>query len=178
MIEQKTWFIEERAVAFASLMLTAREGVAVRAHTEAEMAIDLLVEVLKKGQSTLRFFGVQLIASIEVPDRIEADERLLVQSRNEAFEATFPICVFAIGVRKPEGLYRWLVEPIITDDGPSLLRDGVSDWQVLDEEGAARMIDRVNGWYDAVQGGSTRKTPGRQGKKGTRERTAKPGGSD
>lgn len=153
MSKQEPWFIEERAVAFASLMLTGCKGVVVRAHAGADMAIDLLVEVLKDGKSALRFFGVQLIGYLDLPDLQNADERVLAHlPRGSSAEAELPICVFVIGVRKPEGVYHWVVEPIIDNGRPLLRRDGEAPWQVLDEAETARLVRQVSDWYDARSG--------------------------
>jgi hypothetical protein len=164
MIKEAPWFVEERAVAFASLMLTKSNGVSVRAQTGTDRGIDLLVEVLKDGRSALRFFGVQLVGYLDLPDVREAEDRILSHLPGDAAEATLPICVFVIGVRKPEGMYRWVVEPVI-EDGRALLRRGAEpDWQILDEAGAARLIRQVNDWYDALQGGLIPKRRNRRAK--------------
>jgi hypothetical protein len=159
MSKQDPWFLQERAFAFASLVLTKRNDVVVRAHAGQDMAVDLLVEVLKKGKSTLRFFGVQLVACLDLPNLPEAEKRVLSHFPGNPFEAELPICVFVIGVRKPEGIYRWVVEPVIQEGRAILRREVLSKgdlqakWQSLDEAGAARLIDQVNAWYDARNGG-------------------------
>lgn len=164
MTKQGPWFIEERAFAFAALVLTKQHDVIVRAHAGTDMAIDLLVEILKDGKSTLRFFGVQLVGYLDLPDIQNADERVLSHLGRDPSEAMLPICVFAIGVRKPEGIYRWIVEPAV-DDGRALLhRDVEANWQTLDDAGAARLIGQVNAWYDARKEVPTRKTHGRHSK--------------
>jgi len=66
-----------------------------------------------------------------------------------------------IGVRKPEGIYRWIVEPVIGDGRALLDRDTEAGWQTLDEEAVARILRQVNAWYDARNGGSTPKERGR-----------------
>ncbi|HEV3446657.1 MAG TPA: hypothetical protein VG099_18585 [Gemmataceae bacterium] len=166
MTNQDSWFIEERAFAFASLVLTKHSDVSVRAHAGADMAIDLLVEVLKNGKSTLRFFGVQMVGYIDLPDIRNADERVLAHLPRQRFESTLPLCVFVIGVRKPEGIYRWYVEPVVRDSRPLLERDVESTWQTLDEAGVARLISQVNAWYDALNEASTPKPPSRPSKTG------------
>jgi hypothetical protein len=164
MSKHDAWFIEERAFAFASLVLTKRNDVAVRAEAGRDMAVDLLIEVLKDGKPSLRFFGVQIVADIDLPDFEDADERVLSHLGSEATEATLPLCVFVIGVRKPEGIYRWIVEPVV-DDGRALLRRDVdTTWQPLDESEAARLIGQVNAWYDTLNGGSTPKARARHSK--------------
>jgi hypothetical protein len=164
MTKQDPWFVEERALAFASLVLTRRNDVAVRPYAGRDMTINLLAEVLKDGKSSMRFFGAQVVGFMDLPTTRNADERVLSHLGSDPFEAALPLCVFVIGVRKPEGIYRWTVEPVV-DDGRALLqRDAEVDWQTLDEAGAARLIGQVNAWYDALGGGSPPKTRGRHSK--------------
>jgi hypothetical protein len=158
MTEQQPWFIEERAIAFASLVLTSQDDVVVRAHAAADMAVDLLVEILENGKSRLRFFGVQVVASLDLPDTQNANMRVLSHLQRDRFEATLPLCVFVIGARKPEGVYRWIVEPVV-EDGRALLRHNTElNWRPLDKAGAADMIRQVKAWYAALNGGSTPKS--------------------
>jgi hypothetical protein len=152
MTKQDPWFFEERAYAFAKLVLTKRQDVIVRAQAGGDMAVDLLVEVLKKGKSTLRFFGVQIVAFLDLPDGQTADRRVLSRIPGDHLEAEFPICAVAIGVRKPEGVYRWVVEPTVEDGRALLHRDAAADWRTLDETGTARLIAQVNAYYDALNG--------------------------
>jgi hypothetical protein len=158
MTKQEPWFIEERAFAFASLMLTACRDVVVHAHAGTDMAIDLLVEIRKKGKPP-RPFGVQMVGYMDLPDIRHAEERVLSHRAD-----SLPICVFVIGARKPEGVYRWIVEPVIEDGQAQLRQAAEPHWQVLDEAGAARLIDQVNVWYDARKSDFAPKGRGRQAK--------------
>jgi hypothetical protein len=168
MAKQDPWFLEERAFAFASLVLTKRNDVAVRRYTGRDLAIDLLAEILKDGKSTLRFFGAQVVPYLDLPITQNGGERVLSHLGRDPFEAGLPLCVFVIGVRKPEGLYRWVVKPVV-DNGRALLqRDVEATWQPLDEAGAARLVGQVNAWYDALNGSSPPQTPGRHSKTASR----------
>jgi hypothetical protein len=171
---QEPWFIEERAFALACLVLTIHD-VAVRPHAGHDMAIDLLAEILQDGKSTLRFFGAHLIGYLDLPSIQNADQRVLSHLGRDPFEAGLPLCVFVIGIRKPEGLYRWVVEPIV-DDGRAMLQPQVltqrevqAKWQPLDDAGAGRLIDQVNAYYDALHSGQPRDARGHnsKGNKGT-----------
>lgn len=135
MTKQDSWFIQERALAFTSLMLTKRNDAAVRPYAGRDRGIDLLVEILKDGKSTMRFFGAQLVAYLDLPAIPNADERVPSHLGRDSFEAGLPLSVFVIGVRKPEGLYRWIVEPAIHEGRALLQRDGAVNWQPLDEGG-------------------------------------------
>jgi hypothetical protein len=139
MTKQEPWFLGEGAVAFASLLLTERQDVKVQPYVNGTNAIDLLVEILKEGKP-MRFFGVQLIASLDLPGIPNADEQVHAQFRNDTVEAALPLCVFLIGVRKPEGLYCWVMEPVIAGGQAVLHRAGEPIWQVLDETGVASLL--------------------------------------
>jgi hypothetical protein len=167
MPKENPWFFEERAVAFASLVLTAHNEVRVQPYAGRDIAIDLLVEILRHGRPTLRFFGVQIVPYMDLPNVQSADERTLLHLGRDPFEASLPLCVFVIGVRKPEGIYRWVVEPVV-EDGRAVLRPSeAATWQTLDEAGAARLIGQVNAWSDALGGNSLPKTHGRRSKTGS-----------
>jgi hypothetical protein len=158
------WFFEERAVAFASLVLTRHHDVVVRPHSGTDGGIDLLVEVRKGGKSTLRFFGVQVVASLDLPDLHNNGEEPLSRPSGSASEAKLPLCAFVIGVRKPEGVYRWAVEPVVEEGRALLRRETGANWQPLDEAGVARLIGQVEAWYDALNGTPTPKTRRRPSK--------------
>jgi hypothetical protein len=160
MTKQDPWFIEERALAFVSLVLTKRNEVRVQPYVGRDMALDLLVEVLKDGKPTLRFFGVHMVPYMDLPNTQNADERVLSHLGRDPLEASLPLCVFVIGVRKPEAIYRWVVEPVVEAGRALLPRDVEANWQILDEAGAARMIGQVNAWYDALNGASLPKSRG------------------
>ncbi len=158
MTKKDPWFLEERAVRFVSLVLTQHNEASIQAYAGTDMAIDLLVEVLKKGKSTLRFFGVQLVNYLDLPDIQNDNVPVLSHSGRDAFEAMLPICVFVIGVRKPEGIYTWNVEPVVEDGRALLHRDVPASWQPLGEAGISRLFSQVNAWYDAHNGDSSPKS--------------------
>jgi hypothetical protein len=167
MTKQEPWFIEERGEAFAKLVLTEHHEVKVQSYAGTDMAIDLLVEILKDGKSTLRFFGVQLVGYLDLPDVHDADERVLSHFGRDPSEAMLPICAFVIGVRKPDGIFRWVVEPVVENGRALLHRDGEGNWHPLDETGVGRLITQVNAWYDAFNGDPPPMARGRRSKTGT-----------
>src|SRR5262249_23061309 len=138
-------------------VLTEHNDVKVRPSTGNDRAIDLLVEIRKGGKSTLRFFGVQIVADLDLPETQDSDQRSLAQVGRNLLDVALPICVSVIGVRKPEGIYRWVVEPVVQDGRALLHRDMERNWRTLDEAGVTRLIDQVNAWYDALNDGSTPK---------------------
>jgi hypothetical protein len=154
MTKQDPWFLEERAVAFSSLLLTTRDDVRVQPHPGGDRPLELLAEILREGKPTLRFFGVKLVPFLDLPEIPEAEDRVRSLLGRNSLDAALPLCVFVIGVRKPEGIHRWIVEPVVEDGRALLQRNGEPNWQVLDEATAARLIDQVNDWYDALNGES------------------------
>jgi hypothetical protein len=166
MTKEDPWFFEVRAEAFVSLMLTKQNDVKVvpDAGPLHDMALDLRVEILKGGKSKSRFFYAQMVAHLDLPEmrRVELGvmSNGLTLERNP-IEKSVPICVFVIGVRKPEGIYRWVVEPVVEDGQASVRECLEANWHTLDEEGADRLIGQVNAWYDALNGRSTPKSQGR-----------------
>lgn len=151
MTKEDPWFFQMRAEAFASLVLTKHGKALVQPQAGTDSAVDLLVELLKNGKSTSRCFGVQLVAYMDLPNIQNAAEVVLAHFPTNHSEAKFPICIFVIGVRKPEGIYSWAVEPVIEDSGVVLHWNLEANWQTLDEAGAARLLGQVNAWYDALE---------------------------
>jgi hypothetical protein len=162
MSKQDPWFFKERSFAFASLLLTEHNDVIIRPQDGTDLAVDLLAEIRKDGLSTLRFFGVQIIPFRDLPDIQEANERVLARLRGDPLEAAFPIGVFVIGVSKPEGIWRWVVEPVVEEGQARLRRDVNDSLQPLDQAEADRLIAQVNAWYDALNGTPTPKRRHRQ----------------
>lgn len=73
MNKTEPWFVMERTKAFASLLLTTRKDLVIQPHQDdSDDGVDLLVEVIKDGKPTLRFFGVQLIGCTALPNIVEA----------------------------------------------------------------------------------------------------------
>jgi hypothetical protein len=162
MKNEDPWFFDLRADAYAKLVLTERHD--VRPSDGTDVGIDLLVEIRTSNAARPRRFGVQLVPSLDLPDLKDADERVLSQFGRNSHEETLPICVFVIGVRKPEGVYRWILEPVVADGQAVLRRDVTTNWTPLDSPGVARLIAQVNAWYDALNGAGTGKTRGQRSK--------------
>jgi hypothetical protein len=162
MVKQDPWFFEERASAFAKLVLTKQHAVRPYASTD-DTAIDLFVEIHSKDK-TRRRFGVQIVPYMDLPGIKDADARILAHLGRNHSEDELPLCVFVIGVRKPEGIYRWIVEPVVEDGQATLRRNTEANWHPLDEEGAARLIGQANAWYDARNGNSVPKPHERRSK--------------
>ena len=103
------------------------------------------------------------MASLDVPEVAQA-ERYVLSHPKLAKGTSVPFCVFAIGVRGPEGRYRWVAEPVIEEGRAYLDTHPRPQWVDLNEEAAAALVRRVSEWYDALQATLTPNTPsGRPG---------------
>lgn len=163
MKKDEPWFFQERAFAFAALVLTSNDDVKVESYVGRDINIELLAEILRNGKPTKRFFGAELVGYMDLPTIENADEGVLGPhlARGDRFEDELPLCVFVVGVRRLEGLYRWVVEPVV-ENGRAFLEghaptcsDVKKMWQKLDDAGARRLIAQVNVYYDAVPGGAS-----------------------
>jgi hypothetical protein len=150
MKNEDPWFFDLRAEAYAKLVLTEQHD--VRSYDGSDVGVDLLVEIRTNNAARPRRFGVQLVPYLDLPDLKDADERVLSHFGRNSDEATLPVCAFVIGVRKPEGVYRWIVEPVVADEQAVLRRDVPADWHPLDGSSVGCLIAQVNAWYDALNG--------------------------
>jgi hypothetical protein len=154
MIKRDPWFFEERALAFAKLVLTKHHD--VRPYPPArDSAVDLLVEIHTAVPSRLRLFGVQIVAFMDLPNIPDAEKQSCSHLGKDLLQLELPICVFGIGIRKPEGIYRWVVEPVVENGRPLLHRVEQANWQPLNEEGVDCLIGQANAWYESLNGNST-----------------------
>ena len=150
MNEKQPWFVEERATALASLLLTNRKDVVVQPARREDAGFDLLAEVLKNGVSAGRFFGVQVAGRLELPSVEAINRDFRSDGRNGHAEFAIPLCAFLFDVRNNQGVYRWLMEPVLEDGIPKLDRVGDTRWARLDERTVNTIVDQVAGWYEAL----------------------------
>ncbi len=152
MNDKQPWFVEERATALASLLLTSRKDVLVHVPHSAESAgrIDLLAEVLKDKAAVGRFFCVEVIGRVDLPSIQEIRRTVRLGRKKHQCEYTSPFCVFLFDVRTNHGFYRWLAEPVVVGDEPTLNEQPDGQWLPLNEKVASELVDLVSAWYDAL----------------------------
>src|SRR5690606_10814895 len=112
MAKQELGAMRERGEAYASLALTGHicySGPGLRRNRHGHRSF----EILKEGEASGRFFCVQLANCMDLPSIQDADKFVLTHTGKDPFDLELPICVFVIGVRKPEGIYLWVIEPVI-----------------------------------------------------------------
>jgi hypothetical protein len=152
MAKKPPWYIEQRGQALAVLLLTDRSDLRIRSGDSSDAGPDLVVEITKDGRPTQRLFGVRLKGVTSSPSEKEASRLLAaLPAAPEASEFTFPVCGFLFDVKRNDGFYAWLVEPVVSGDGKPGL-EPVADLRAM-RLGAAEIdsiVDRVNRWYDAL----------------------------
>jgi hypothetical protein len=151
MNDKQPWYVAERALALASLMLTSRKDVVVRPPMGgADDGIDILAEIRRGKAAGGRFFGVQVIGRAELPGLAEIRKRFRAERKKTHAEYTMPVCAFLFDVRTNAGYYRWLVEPVTSDDDAALNGKQDSEWAPLNEKAANQIVDRVGEWYETL----------------------------
>jgi hypothetical protein len=148
--EKQPWYVAERALALASLLLTSRSDVVLHRVSGDESDLDVLAEVLKDHVRAGRFFGVYVDGRLELPTGEAIDQDPRSARRKQLSEFTIPVCRFCLDVRRNQGLYHWLVEPRVAEHAPKLQVTGDRKWSILDERAVARIVERVAAWYDAL----------------------------
>lgn len=149
-MDKQPWFVGERAMALASLLLTSRQDVAVRQLTGDDTGIDILAEVSKDAGKPGRCFGVQVVGRLELPDVPSADLGPRPMRRKQLLGFTMPLCAFLFDVRSNRGFFRWIIEPVLDEGEPRLARQPSNEWTRLDERVIGDIVDRVVDWYDAL----------------------------
>jgi type I restriction-modification system DNA methylase subunit len=65
-------------------------------------------------------------------------------------ELPFPVCLFFFTLDKDQGYYKWILEPVIEEQGNSKLHFNQShEFKKLTDEGIDNIISTVNRWYDS-----------------------------
>ena len=72
--------------------------------------------------------------------------------------SSLPICLFVFNIDSEQGVYRWLKEPVVSEDGHARLLDGDQQgsarinhpsYEKLDEAALDRIVNSVVRWYGA-----------------------------
>jgi hypothetical protein len=144
------WFVEERAIALASLLLTSRKDLVVTHVPAKDHEYDLLVELVKDHHPWARLFAVQVAGVLELPSVQDIEAKLRKVRPKPRQEYSLPLAAFLWDVRRNEGFFTWIVQPVIQNGAPKL--DGISkqDWHKLDESAVNKIVEQVNAYYDAL----------------------------
>jgi len=153
-------FMEQRAVALATVLLTRHEDVVV-AHTRFDLGHDLDVYIARNGVTSGRMFGVELKARLNLPRlgrlvdktqlRLSTELRTgLTKAQKRAADLPYPLMYLAFAMDTDQGYYAWLKEPIVA---PGARRLSTPEVQYASAWGNSTHVDvvkLVNQWYDAT----------------------------
>jgi hypothetical protein len=147
MNNKQPWFVTERALALASLCLTSRQDVVVQV-PHKKRNIDLLAEVIHDGGSNGRYFGVQVGGRVDLTSPSDIDSSRPKKNTHASY--SIPLCAFVFDVRSNDGYFRWILEPLVTEDEPKLGEHANADWRPLNDDAIRRITSKVNAYYDAL----------------------------
>ena len=144
--------VELRTRAAAIVLLTSRDDLKVM-DDPREAGLDLIVSLVKEGQTTFRRFGVVMYGYIKnFSSSEEAGESMksILRKRAKIEPGLMPICVFSFAMTGRSGYYAWKFEPVIGADGPRLRQIEELKCQELDEAALADIVKKVDDYYDSL----------------------------
>ncbi|QDV32565.1 DUF4365 domain-containing protein [Tautonia plasticadhaerens] len=144
--------MEDRARALAAIILTRRGDLTI-SETSQEAGLDFHVTIAREDKPMRLIFGV-LIKGIPSPLTIEQADRVLGPTMGQ-FQGmrkfTYPVCLFFFTLREDQAFFSWLAEPALIGDAPKLVHHREPHCVQLTDELLGRVVDRIVGWYDAVE---------------------------
>lgn len=149
-MEQKNWFVAERAKALATIYITNRDDLDVRPGSEREFGVDFIVDIKNPPNNGFRRFGFLLCGSRRHITKADADKTLTVKLkrwRDWKF-FPFPVTLFYFSALDDTGFFTWIAEPVILEGTPRLRHVKEAHSQPLDRESLDRIVASVNDWYD------------------------------
>lgn len=144
------WYIGQRAEALTKVLLTRRNDLVVTTLQDDNHGLDYRVEITADGQATGRIFGVQVKARLQaLPKNAQIQVNGHTRDKNTTF--TLPVCLFYFTMEDNGAYYRWIIEPVITDDQtPKLNRIHSDTLYRLNSEAVDHVISRINNWYERL----------------------------
>lgn len=150
------WYLAQRAEALALVYLTRRDDLIVRQQTQGDTGIDYIIEIVSDGRSTGRIFGLQLKARTTALQGSALHKSIGITYEQWMVELPFPLCLFVFIMETNEGYYKWLSEPVVTDDQkPKLRLNAQGSLEKLSDDQLEHIVNRVNKWYDALRANLT-----------------------
>jgi hypothetical protein len=142
-------FIEDRTRSLASVYLTRRDDLLV-VEAPRGAGVDLHA-IIRTGQGRPeRRFGIVLEG--RKADLTAARANASVQSTLDMLgrrEFAYPVALFLFRMENDRGFFTWVVEPLITEQGPLLYPHATASFADLDTNAVNQIVAAVNAWYDA-----------------------------
>jgi hypothetical protein len=149
---QREMFVAKRARALAMILLTRREDLLIE-EVKDDIGLDYIVRFHSEGKEGLREFGIELRGVWAAVTKEQADEQLRPPMQQMKRYGPFlrPVCLFFFTMENDGAWYTWVAEPIESEDGKPLLRSrDEPDCRQLDKRVLKEIIERVDGWHDAI----------------------------
>jgi hypothetical protein len=146
----EAWYIGQRAESLAIMYLTRRQDLTV-SHQRDDYGLDLLVAIMVREQHSGRVFGVNLKASISLPNSVKRGHTIAIPDENiQIIEFPFPVCLFYFTMEDDKGYYKWLLEPVLTEANSTKLQwNSGHEFKKLSDSEIHKIVSQVNRWYDA-----------------------------
>ncbi|OWK38000.1 hypothetical protein [Fimbriiglobus ruber] len=150
--DAKELFLAGRVRALAAVVLTRRDDLSI-AETKQSTGLDLHVYVDREDKPMRLAFGV-LLRGVTAPMTVDKANQVLGPTLGQ-FQGmrkfTYPVCLLFFTMRDERAFFSWLAEPILTNGGPKLVHHVTADCVELTETQLDQAVERIVGWYDAVE---------------------------
>ena len=112
-VEEKVWYLGERAEQLALLYLSRRDDLIIT-KLENGYGPDLLVEICPNNHPTGRMIGIEIKALLAIQPNQRGEVKIKFSNRDiDYFKDTpFPLCLFVFAMQNDAAYYRWLKEPV------------------------------------------------------------------
>jgi hypothetical protein len=145
------WFVSQRAVNLAIVVLTRFNHVHVFKEDGVHRKLDLRVGV-DFNKPGVREFGVLLKGSTEVEqtlDRYRKGTKFLREERRKLKDCIFPVALMVFDVTTDEGFFGWLLAPVLTSEGARLTEPEPIALDRATNRRIEKALGEVRSWYDA-----------------------------
>jgi hypothetical protein len=159
-MEVNSAFLEQRALALATILLTRHSGLIVTAPS-FDSGFDLLVRIADSERPTAKMFAVELKArrsSKEVGTKAGSEHiRLKIALRNALSkhanrlrDLPFPLLYIVFAMDKDDAYFGWIREPALEPTRIDVA--DISLAQKWTKETHLHIASKVNAWYESRRG--------------------------
>ena len=150
--EAKELFLADRVRALATVLLTRRNDLTI-AETKQSTRLDLHVYIDREDKPMRLAFGV-LLRGMSAPQTATGANQVLGPTMGQ-FQGmrkfTYPVCLFFFTMRDEKAYFSWLAEPVLNGGAPKLVHHGKVACVELTDDLLGQIVERIVGWYDAVE---------------------------
>lgn len=148
---EQPWYIGFRAKALSAVYLTRRDDLIVS--EQPDNGLDLLVTILKNNNLTGRIFGANVQATTSSSDIVQDKNVFHIKFNADQIkyfqEFPFPVCLIFFSLDNETGYYKWILEPVIEQNGLKTLKfNRRNEFKRLTEQERDNIVSLVSNWYD------------------------------